>query len=255
MKDLSQLSGLEIKLDEEKLVYDKQVFPFEPKTRTMDDARDVYLKKGEPQKDLYYMYRFFEKPNDIKTFENIKAEYDITVFNPGTVGEEFIKTVGHYHGLVPGTNITYPEVYEVLDGQIEFLLQSLPNEEGTVDVVIVQAEVGDKVVSPPNYGHIMVNIGSEPAISSNIQFRNGTAGASYEFYPAHQGGALYRTQAEEWVKNPNYKIGTTKTIKPKEKPEWGLVKNKPLYDSFIEEPEKFRWISEPQNYDFSEFLK
>jgi glucose-6-phosphate isomerase len=251
MKDLKPISGLEIKLEDIGLTYDQNVFPVEPKTRTYEEAKDVYLEKEAGNKDLYYMYRYFEKENNVGMFEENDTEYDITVIEPGMEGPEYIKTAGHYHGYVPGTELTYPEVYEVIDGNIEYLIQTKPDMESNVDVVVITAKVGDKVVVPPGYGHVSINVGDVRAVSSNLQKRDLPASADYETYKLNNGGALYRSK-EGWENNKNYNIRSLKKVTPKEKPEWGLTKDKPLYSSFIETPEKFLFLTRPQDFDFSD---
>lgn len=251
MNDLSSKSGLDVKIDGAKLIYDQSIFEVEPKARSYEEAKEVYLEKGAKAQDLYYMYRYFEATKDLKTFEEHQAEYDITVLAPGKIGPEPIKTVGHYHGLVPGTEITYPEAYEVIEGEITYLLQSKPNADNEVDVVIVEAVAGDKVVVPPNYGHISMNRGENVAVESNVQMRDLPASADYGSFAERNGAALYY-DGENWLENYNYVVRSKKTVKPKEKPGWGLTKNKPLYTAFIENPEKFKWLTEPQNYDFGD---
>ena len=41
------------------------------------------------------------------------------------LGSEYVKTVGHYHPPVPGTDVSYPEIYQVLDGSATYLLQKV----------------------------------------------------------------------------------------------------------------------------------
>lgn len=250
MKSLKEISGLDIKLDGKKLVYNSD-FQVEPKSRPFKDAEKVYVGKTDPNNDLYYMYRYFEKTKDKNTFEKADAEYDITVINTGKVGEEYIKTKGHYHALVPDTNMSYPEVYEVIEGKIEYLIQKRPNDNKETDVVIIKAEEGDKIIVPPNYGHVSINVGPDIAVSSNLQKRDLPAGADYGGFEYYKGGAMYRTE-NGWEENIEYKIKSIKYVVPKEKPEWGLTKNKSLYGSFIESPDKFKWLTKPQDFDFSD---
>lgn len=251
MKDLKKISGLDIKLEDIGLTFDQNEFPTEPKTRTYEEAKDVYLEKEAEEQDLYYMYRYFEKEEDIDTFDKSDLEYDITVLNSGKIGPECIKTAGHFHGYVPGTDLTYTEVYEVIEGDIEYLIQTKPDTEGNVDVVIITAKVGDKVIVPPGYGHISVNVGDSLAVSSNIQKRDLPASADYETFKVNNGGAMYRSDSG-WDKNHNFNIRSLKKVTPKEKPDWGLEKDIPLYESFIKDPEKFKFLTEPQNFDFSD---
>jgi glucose-6-phosphate isomerase len=190
-----------------------------------------------------------ENNSDEQKFLNEDFMADLTIINAGKVGKEFVKTVGHYHQNVPGTKIAYPEAYEAVSGNFEYLLQSEPDSEGKVDVIWVVTKPGDKVVMPPNYGHVSMNVGDEPAIEVDIQKRDNPNGSDYTMFKERIGGALYRTE-DGLCENPNYKIASLKIARPKEKPDWGLTKDKPLYTSFVENPEKFHWLLEPQNYDF-----
>jgi glucose-6-phosphate isomerase len=250
MKSLKENSGLDIKIDGHKLVYGDD-FQVEPKTRPFSDAKKVYLGEINLEDELYYMYRYFEKGLDKKTFEQSDCEYDITVLNAGKVGDEFIKTKGHYHSLVPNTDISYPEVYEVIEGNIEYLIQKRPNDDKETEVVIIEAQKGDKIIVPPNYGHVSMNLGKEPAVESNLQKRDLPAVADYGGFEYYKGGAMYRTEVG-WKENKEYVVKSVKYVTPKEKPEWGLEKNKPLYSSFIESQDKFKWVTKPQDYDFSD---
>lgn len=251
MKDLKDIAGINIKLEDVGLVYDQDEFPVEAKARTYEEAKDVYLEKEAEEQELYWMYRYFEREEDEEKFNEAGLEYDITVLKNGKVGPELIKTAGHYHGYVAGTDLTYPEVYEVIEGEIEYLIQTKPDAEGNTDVVIIKAQAGDKVVVPPKYGHISINVGSCFAVSSNLQKQDLPATADYESFRVNNGGALFRSDAG-WDQNHSYQIRSLKKVTPREKYEWGLEKNKGLYISFLENPEKFKWLNEPQNYDFSD---
>lgn len=250
IKDLREQSGIDIKLESTGLVYDQNMFPVEPKVRLFDDAKQVYLSEEAPESELYYMYRYFEAVQDVHVFADWDVEYDITAINSGLVGSEYIKTVGHYHSYVPNSTLTYPEVYEVIAGKIEYLLQTKPDMEGNVDVILVEAVAGDKVVVPPGYGHISVNVGDDVAVSSNIQKRDLPASSDYGSFENFKGGALYRKNSG-WENNPAYKIRSIKRVAPKEKPDWGLEKDVPLYHSFVQNPGKFSYITNPKEYDFS----
>jgi glucose-6-phosphate isomerase len=142
----------------------------------------------------------------------------------------------------------------VIEGQTEYLLQTKPDKKGKVEAILVQAEAGDKIVVPPGYGHISINIGNGVAVSSNLQKRDLPAKADYDFYQRHEGGAFYRTD-RGLDANTKYKISSLRIVKPKEKPEFGLTRDKPLYTSFLENPEKFDFLLRPQNYDFSDLFK
>lgn len=85
---------------------------------------------------------------------------NITVWEPGTISGEYIKTYGHYH--VGNLSETYWIVY----GQGVALLQKLAeNENGEMipDVVFefkaIPVKAGQELFMPSNFGHLLVNTG------------------------------------------------------------------------------------------------
>lgn len=254
MNKLEKISGLQIDLERGHLKYDESQFVVEPKTRLFSDAEKVYLNKTDREKVLYWMYRYFEKTGDEKIFIKNKLEYDITVFEPGVIGREFIKTVGHYHAKINGTDLTYPEAYEVIAGDIEFLLQSKPDEEGKFDCLLIRPKVGEKVIVPPGFGHISINTGKGVAISSNVQLRDLPASSDYNFFKDRKGGAFYRT-TKGLEPNPSYEIKSLRIVKPKDLKKFGIDAKKPLYQTVIEKPERFDFLERPAKYDFSDLFE
>jgi glucose-6-phosphate isomerase len=254
MKNFKASAGIDVSLNNYKLVYDQEKYPVEQQAREYTDALDVYLEKGSYKQILYWMYRYFESTDEKPVFDKFGLEYDLTVLKNGQIGVEYIKTVGHYHASLKGKDMSYPEVYEVLEGQIEYILQTIPDKGGKVDVIVVQAKHGDKVIVPPNYGHVSVNVGSSVALSANIQKKDLPAGADYDTFKKFQGAALFRT-AEGLKENDKYKIKSLRIVIPKEKPEFGLTRQEPLYTSFLAHPEKFDFLNNPQKYDFSDIFE
>jgi len=254
MKDYSKTAGVKVSLNNFKLMFDPEIYPVEQQAREYTDALDVYLDKSSYKQILYWMYRYFEDIKDRSFFDKHQVEYDLTVIKNGAIGGEYIKTVGHYHSNLRGKEISYPEVYEVLEGKIEYILQTKPAKDGKVDVIIVQTEPGDKVIVPPNYGHVSVNKGESVALSANIQKSDLPLSADYETFKKYDGAAVFITT--DGVKNnEHYKINKIRTVKPAQKPEFGLTKEKSLYDSFLEMPDKFDFLLHPEKYDFSDIFE
>ena len=85
---------------------------------------------------------------------------NITVWEPGTISGEYIKTYGHYHVG------DLSETYEIIYGQGVALLQKLAeNEKGEMipDTVAefraVKVEAGKKIFMPAKFGHLLANTG------------------------------------------------------------------------------------------------
>lgn len=94
---------------------------------------------------------------------------NITVWEPGTVGGEYIKTYGHYHVG------NLDETYKFISGQGIALLQKLAvdnNGKMIADVVeefraIPVRALGNDLFIPSGYGHLVVNTGQDFLVTSD----------------------------------------------------------------------------------------
>ena len=171
----------------------------EPDIRRLNDMREVIFDQGwlagAKDFDLYFMFRdLFLSRGDGEKLQEQGLRYDITVIPPNMLGREYIKTAGHYHPLVPEGSVTYPELYEVLEGKALYLLQS----QDLGDIVVVHASAGDKVLVPPNYGHITINRSNKTLKMANYVARNFSS--LYDPIKEKAGGAYFFTK-EGWIKN------------------------------------------------------
>jgi glucose-6-phosphate isomerase len=171
-----------------------------PSVRTIEEMRSVLADPScEANAPLYFMYRDLAKSEvDKQWLSSHKLRYDLTVIPPCTLCGEWVKTKGHYHPKNPaGTG--YPEVYEVLDGEAKYLLQSRRLD----DVVMISAHAGDIIVIPPEYGHISINPSADKVLAmANIV---STAFESeYGEYETLHGAAYYAMSDGRLRKNPHY---------------------------------------------------
>ena len=175
----------------------------EPDVRRLFDMKEVIFDQswlaGAEDFELYYMYRdLFLSRADKEKLRQQDLRYDITIIPPNMLGREYIKTAGHYHPLVPGGSVTYPELYEVMEGEALYLLQS----QDLSDVVAVYASAGDKVLVPPCYGHITINRSNKTLKMANFVARNFSS--LYDPFRVNGGGAYFFTR-EGWIKNDRCK--------------------------------------------------
>jgi len=171
----------------------------DPDIRHLFDMTDVIFDQawlaGAEDFDLYFMFRdlYLSRADKDKLLAQ-GLRYDITIIPPAMLGKEYIKTAGHYHPIVAGGSVTYPELYEVLEGEALYLLQ---NEDHS-DVAVVHASAGDKVLVPPGYGHVTINRSNKILKMANFVARDFSS--LYEPYRAKGGGAYFFTR-EGWIKN------------------------------------------------------
>jgi len=224
------------------------VQPVIPAVRRLADARYAFCDEAAAGMDeLYYMYRDVARCVDKPVLLQHGLRFDVTLIPPGLIGQEFNKTVGHYHPLKPGTSVTYPEVYEVLHGEATYLLQR-PCAGGVDDVVAIKATAGDKVVIPPGYGHITINAGTETLLMSNWVASDFES--VYADYKALRGGAYYLVSESglaQWRPNPRYaKNAPLRFAGTKDYPEFGLTSLEPMYNLILKEPALLKFVTQPE---------
>lgn len=225
-----------------------------PSIRMLFDMKDVIYDREWLSKtnnmELYYMYRELSlSRNDALLMKEYGLRYDITIIPPRILGCEFVKTAGHYHPVVPGTNITFPEIYEVLSGEAQYLMQK-PGDDEIKDVILIKAGEGDKVIIPPNYGHLTINASNRVLKMANWVARDFES--IYE--PVKQkGGGAYFFLENGIVKNPRYsEVPEIRLLKPSNFKEIGLEKRREIYGlvrdikklEFLTKPHEHRWVFE-----------
>lgn len=185
--------------------------PYAP--RTDEKMREVLLHPEATGPEFhYYMIR------------GGKDKTNITVWETGTVGGEYIKTYGHYHvGHLD-------ETYHVILGEGVVVLQKRKNDRSgnPIDDEIeyfyaIKVKTGDSVFIPAGVGHLAVNIGKVwfvTADDSPVNFEEVDpvslpGHADYEPVKKLKGFAYYVIEENGkpiLVKNNNYKYAP--------QPEW-----------------------------------
>ncbi|MFZ2412576.1 MAG: glucose-6-phosphate isomerase family protein [Candidatus Methanoperedens sp.] len=226
----------------------------EPTVRMLFDMKEVIYDREWLARtnniELYYMYRELSlSKNDALTMKEHGLRYDITVIPPRMMGCEFVKTAGHYHPFIPGTTTTFPEIYEVLNGEAYYLMQK-PEDDKIKDVILVKAGEGDKVIIPPGYGHLTIN-----ASNRVLKMANWVARDFESVYAPikEMGGGAYFILENGIVKNPQYSnVPEIRLLEPSNFKELGLQKSREMYGlvkdirklEFLTKPQEFGWIFE-----------
>ena len=142
---------------------------------------------------------------------------NITVWEPGKVGQEYIKTYGHYHvGDIS-------ETYRVLSGEgIAVVQKRVASADGTpIDdeiesIYAVHVKPGDTLYMPSEWGHLVVNIGDgflvtiddSPVSFDKVDPVSMPGHADYEAVRRMQGFCYYVVERDgkpTLVKNSKYK--------------------------------------------------
>lgn len=260
MIDLQKISGLPMELDEKtyKLVFREPMQNMVPQVRVFDEMKSVLMdpeaKPNPEREDLYYMYRDVYLPQHEKLIRENKVRYDITVIPPTMIGKEFIKTVGHFHSSVPGEDFDFPEIYEVLHGQALFMIQKLDQGHtgGIRTIMAIKAGKGEKVIYPPNYAHIIVNIGHEVLVTANWVSSEYTA--DYKSIADKHGMGYYVIEGSggrqfEIVQNKNYDhIPEMRFAQGHMNTSLGFLVDEPMYETGIRHPGRLEFLNNPHKF-------
>ena len=139
---------------------------------------------------------------------------NITVWESGTIGGEYIKTYGHYH------IIDFKETYWIIEGEGILILQTRQKDEDGNDIddkvetfKAIKVKKGDQIEIPSFTGHLVVNTGKTWLVTSDDSPVNLDDNASmpehadYEAVKKMKGFAYYVVEKDgvpTLVKNENY---------------------------------------------------
>jgi len=254
---MAKIKSLKLEWDDLKkmLFFDGVILT--PDVRFLEQMTEVvydkdYAKAADPKTELYYMYRELCFEENLKLFADRQIRHDVTVIPAMNLGREANKTVGHYHtDARPG--VSFPELYEVLAGQAHYLLMKRKKVEGKLkndvleDAVLVKARAGDKMLVPPNYGHITINPGPETLVMANLVERNFKS--DYAPIGETRGGFVYELADGKLVENPAFlhdkKIETVAAAEYDATLAMELGAGETIYRQFLEKPEKFDFLTRP----------
>lgn len=256
--DLAKISGLPISLNDKGwLEFRPPLSPITPKARKISDMRE-YL--ADPSANfsggdvVYHMYGKTHFPADAEKFEKMGIRYDLTVFRPGLIGQEFSKTIGHFHAKKPGTNIAFVEAYEVVLGRAIFIIQKIDEtdekKEKLGEIYLIEASEGEKVIFPPGFGHTTINPTNDIMITGNW---DENTDSNYEFYRTHHGAGYYLLAGEQnqikSIPNPKYpNLPELKKLKPIDLPYFSLYSGRPMYQTGQNSPDMLQFLIKPELY-------
>lgn len=211
-----------------------------------------------PLDEMFYdVYRGIAFPKDEELLNKDNYRYDITIIMPGQINGECKKTSGHYHGWNPQKTNTYAEVYEVIKGTALYILQKSDNFDAenpadvrVDDLIFATVHEGETILIPPNYGHCSVNIGEGPLVFSNLAYV--PCPVHYEPVKHFHGMSFYVMKKDNEIRleaNGRYvDVPAPKFATVKENPGLGIKFGVPVYESYMKNPEAFKFLGDPDPY-------
>lgn len=249
MVNLEEKIGLPVTLEDSgKLNFGQNVEVEKVSIRKLSDllivAKDQNLNfSDEP---AYTMYRNVRLSSDSEKILGSGLRFDLTVIPPAKIGDEFIKTSGHYHPKKTGTETGYPELYYVVSGVATYLLQK--DEDGSIaDAIVCEVHAGEYLIIPPGYGHITINSSKDKLVMAN--WVSDSFQSNYEEYERMSGGVYYYIEKfglPNWEKNSKYgEVPRIRELKSNQalstdnldKSAYDFIRNLSVLD-FLNNPEK-----------------
>ncbi len=249
---IQKITGMDIYYDNisKELVLNGK--PLEISIRLLKEMKDVihdkeWFDKVNPDRKMYYMFRNIHEDSDKNAIEDNNLRYDITVIPPDMMGDEYVKTQGHCHPCVSGTDVTYPEMYQVLNGEAIFLFEKKEGKQSKT--YHIHGKEGDIVILPPGCSHVTVNPTDQILILANwvdAHFKSDyrpmlkTRGLGYYY--------IRKDSESAFISNVNDKDASIlEELRPIDPELIGLKKDEPMY-SLIKTPEHLAFLTRPQDY-------
>ena len=240
---LKDRAGIDLVYDTQKSKLSLGNLQFSFKARTFTELKDVVLEKTALQgtEEMYLMFRNVLRPEDQKKFDQFKLRYDITIFPPKMIGNQFSLTYGHYHPKISGSDKTHREMYEVLVGDPIFLLQS--GSDRIENAIAVHASEGKKVIIGSGFGHVTINPSNSFLVLANIVSSNFES--DYSIYKEKGGGCYhFLKEGNKIVPRKNEKYSIVPTLQHSVATDVSGFSG-PMYTTFTSNPEKFGFLSKP----------
>jgi glucose-6-phosphate isomerase len=206
--DLTGAAGFPLTLDTESgALTGEGAVTFGRIARRLADLKPVLFDPDgvAPGTELYSTYPLVDAGPATDVLDARDLTYSCVLLPPLKIGREFVKTQGHYHPPMPGSDVQYPEVYTHLWGEPALLLQR--RRDGRADriddCVLIELRGGDSVTIPPGYAHILINRSRQPALIAGLYSR--AFAPNYEPILRVAGAAYYLIDDEPaTVPNPRY---------------------------------------------------
>jgi glucose-6-phosphate isomerase len=245
--DLTSASGLDIRLDPERLALEfGPGIGYPPaEIRRLAQTR-LMLKDGvaDGPDHLYTIYMDIYRHEDRELLHDQRLLYGAVVYNHGTMGRERLRSQGHVHSEKPGVGLRYSELYEFWTGHGYVFLQ----KESTPVVTrayLVRVKAGDRLVVPFGWAHLVVTEGDDVLSFGAWCARDNRL--EYGQLRALRGPCWYFLADGALEANPRYtQAPPVCRITAGDLPSLGIPRDQPIYTSWRAHPRLFEFMANPE---------
>ncbi len=253
MIDLIAQAGFPLLLDPDTLeVITPGDIRFTRETRRIGEMRAILHEPSSlpDTTPTYWNYKLKEAGSAEPEITELGLTFGLVCLPPLKIGREYIKTHGHYHSAMPGSEIGFPEVYTHFYGEIYLYMQRRQYGSSYLldDCVLYRMVPGHSITIPPGYAHILINPSNKPSLMAGLYAQE----AVHDYDPIRKmaGGAYYFVEQDGdlgVIPNSHYadcpplreikELTGTRFAPPND--------NRPLWSSFAEDPQSFAFITNP----------
>ena len=228
--------------------YGQNVFGPEVENRSLDAIRKNLM---EPTCDgpavVYSIAMDVGNDDDKQNMIERNLLYGAVTYAKGTLGKEPIRSQGHIHAVSPSCGMSTCEVYEIWSG-VAYIYMQETAQDHPGRCFAVYAKPGDIVIVPPGWAHATI----VADITQNLTFGAWCVrdyGFDYDEVRAHKGVAWFPIVNEnriDFIANQFYQKSQLIVKEPRIYEEFGIRKGIPIYQQFVENPDLFLFVSQPQ---------
>lgn len=247
--DLSAVAGIPVWLHPDSLTLEfGEGITSEPVAQRR--SQDIAAMLPEPVSDgpdpLYSIYMNVHVPGVSDELLSHGLALGAVVDAHGTIGREFVHSQGHVHSCPPDSDQAYLEIYEIWHGRGVVYMQDKDTADVT-EVAVVPMSVGDKLVIPPGWVHVVVSTGDEPLVFGALYATEATL--LYDQLRAMQGTAWRFLSDGTYERNPGYGFPP----EPHEAhvgafPNLGIVAETPMMAIAEKSPDIYVYVSDPEGH-------
>lgn len=236
--------------------YGKGVFGPDVENRTLDSIRKNLREPDCDGPDIVYSIAMdVGNECDKQKMTDRNLLYGAVTYAKGTLGNEPVRSQGHIHAVSQSCGMSTCEVYEIWDGEAYIYMQETAKDNpGRCFAVL--AKPGDVVIVPPYWAHCTI----VADISQNMSFGAWCVrdyGFDYDDVRSHGGVAWFPIAKDgkiEFEKNNAYNTEECIIKSPRQYTELGIEKGKPIYTQFVENADKFLFVSNPKLANWENFI-
>lgn len=217
--------------------------------RKLDSIRKSLMDPNcDGPEDVYAIMMDVGRTCDLEAMKERMLLFGVVAYAEGKLGREPIRSQGHIHKVSAHCGWSTPEVYEIWQGEAVIYMQENA-EDDPGRCFAVHAGPGDVVVVPPYWAHATISADCTQPLAFGA-WCDRDYGFVYDGVRRHNGIAFFPVFDENsklvWLKNPAYNDCKLVEKKPESyEQNLGIEKGKPIYTQFIEDHDKFLFVSEP----------